>query len=96
MRKPSKMEQKLATHWGKQHHKLKLNIQYRQARATLKVNEDNIYLFNTHRIQNQKPNENEKKMKNLRTAIELNRFLVRRAQRLLNEILQNFTQINFD
>lgn len=53
------MEQKLATHWGKQHHKLKLNIQYRQARATLKVNEDNIYLFNTHRIQNQKPNENE-------------------------------------
>lgn len=58
MRKPSKMEQKLATHWGKQHHKLKLNIQYRQARATLKVNEDNIYLFNTHRIQNQKPNEN--------------------------------------
>lgn len=53
------MEQKLATHWGKQHHKLKLNIQYRQARATLKVNEDNTYLFNTHRIQNQKPNENE-------------------------------------
>lgn len=35
-------------------------------------------------------------MKNLRTAIELNRFLVRRAQRLLKEILQNFTQINFD
>lgn len=45
------MKQKLATHWGKQHHKLNLNIQYRQAKATLKVNEDNIYLFNTHRIQ---------------------------------------------
>lgn len=80
-RKPSKMEQKHATHWGKQHHKLNLNIQYRQARATLKVNEDNIYLFNTHRIQT----KNQMKIKNLRTAIELYRFLVRRAQRLLKK-----------
>lgn len=32
-KKPSrKMKQKLATHWGKQHHKLTLNIPYRERR----------------------------------------------------------------
>lgn len=60
---PRQMEQKLATHWGKQHHKLSLNIPYREARAKLKVNENNIYLFNTNRIQNQMRNGKKPKKK---------------------------------